>query len=101
GCVGRAPTAACWPMPSTKPVRTPEIGARGTGGAAGVATIVGVGAGVVVETCGGVDRAGVGARRGAAPRRTHASISRRTAGPAPRASKSARSRALGVKLRQL
>src|SRR6266550_1046785 len=44
GCVGRAPTAACWPMPSTKPVRTPEIGARGTGGAAGVATIVEVGA---------------------------------------------------------
>src|SRR5204863_510549 len=74
---GCAPAAPCWPTPSTNPLRTPDSGGR----------------------CGGAG--GASLARAAAARRTHPSISRSTAGSAPRATKSARSLLVRVELRQL
>src|SRR5207237_1002598 len=76
GSDGCAPAAACCPTPSTNPLATPDSGARGGAAVASLAP-------------------------GAVARRAHPSISRSTAGSAPRATKSARSLLVGVKLRQL
>src|SRR5207248_1557752 len=112
GSVGRVPTAPCCPTPETNPVSVVDRGRGGGGGGGGGATATGGGAtGRATtrraaaaggrRTRGGRARAAPGAGGAASTRRAQAASARNSAVSAPSDTRSARSRAVGMKLRQL
>ena len=118
GSAGRVPTEPCCPTPETNPVSVVDRSGRGRGsgggGARGGAAATGGGAtsGATIRraasaggrrTRGGRARAapGPGAGRARAVRRAQASSARNRAVSPPSDMRSARSRSVGVKLRQL